>query len=646
MNNKQIISEEVTRILELMNVTRKKLLIENIIVDFFKKEILGIVKNSAKSIERTGEYLINGFGKITKNDFDDIVSAIDNGTVDILTTTQKRALYHILSNNQNFLDNLYKKFVGDAITNSNTTEIEFIKKLRSTQDGENLSMDEICKKYFKNDDGTPNELISEVLSKKLQQRVDDYKFRNQKGGFKIEVYPNTATKKAIQQDVFDINQLSPAELAKVKKKIKGNYSVRFKEFFMLKINTSKLNSDELLRLIKSTMDSQDIEEVIKNQKLINDAIESFVKADREAFKAVDLWIERQKKLYPQYASHFDEILKLDNYQKAKKIMDLDYLPNPFYDALLSVFNNNRKLFREMVQYFVYFQNNKLFWGKVIKPETTEKLKKFNFFKSAAEESADKSKEVIDPYYNYMVSGTKRGWPSKNNPNWAKQYELAGGVYRFWSFSTEVAATLILYDFIWSFFETMCEILWQGLSKLTDMKSSRYKIVRWMSTWGENNESTKQLQKQDVVEKSFWDDILSNFKEEFEIQSNSFEDRLRAVTEIFPGHYDNYVYSFFTTISSFSVIPNQEQFQQNVEKTKDEIQKEAETIVKSQGGNTPIKQDSIVTATPNPASEEDFKTFLKNKGTQMKDFYQSDSTGTDINGQNYYFDIDTKTFEPY
>jgi hypothetical protein len=400
-----------------------------------------------------------------------------------------------------------------------------------------------------------------------------------------------------------------------------------------------LKVDEIQQLIVKYQKTTDSSTRLQIEEIIDSSLVKLAQENEETFKYMSKWIDDNLKGDASLVSLKSKLKSTSNWKMAETLAKTTKTDKQFLalsEAWDTMKSHTNQFLRELRTFF-YLKG----WFKGGTKEFEQGLRQ------KYSRLYDSTDDIVSVLRNWFMTGSKRGLPFRSNPNYKKIYTVAGVPTAFLSYSSEVILNILKFHVYFMALETFSEWLVHSLRGFYEDETGwipdhlKDFVKDYKATSKDSDSGDLILNVLKNMLRNFTDDFTKDFGGIVQIVPGYWDNLAKLIANIFyKGETEGFVKPEDVK-KAVEVVKNEE------EKIKDNVKNEIEkgkAERDSLEGQGPVKADSIVTS--NPSSEENFKTFLKNKGTQMKDFYQSDSTGTDINGQNYYFDIDTKTFKPY
>lgn len=512
------IIQEIVRINEIMGTSINEVTLSPI--SFFIRGIKNLGDDFLKYIERTPvtNRIIARSNNSVRNLTDDAIETLLNNITKESAQIISKLLY---DNGLVFTKNAINKFRDERASEIIKNRERYNKVMREIIDGKDSFWGQ-----FLPPNKVPNYLkdISDEYAELMKKDVDallekDYpsvwKYIKEKGW-------TGKTLKEIEAATIDVvttlyKKLDPSLLKAFFQKITNSY------------RQLKLTADEIQSLIAKYAE-KDIDAATKTQieEILTSSMAKFAEQSVENFKFMRTWID-------QNLINDVDLVKLKNKLKSSSDWKMaEMLSNTtsnqkdviaFNEARKAAFGYTSQVFREAW--------NLLMLRGIIKDiplEQIEKLKTYPWFKS--------TNELISPLKNWFLSGSKRGFPFKGNPNYNNIYQVAGTKTALFSYSAEVILNLIKFHIIWAVLETASEYL--VYSSRGVFEGSDNKIANFFKNYIKDYKGSSF----DASEIQSYTDIFGNFLRNL---TDDFASSSGSVVQIVPGYWDNIAKLVFNAI---------------------------------------------------------------------------------------------------
>ena len=510
--------------------------------------------------------------------------------------------------------------------------------------------------------GIPKELqkFSQEWGEIVEKQIDELFEKLYPKEYKI-----ASKTKWAAQETSKIKPSSGDEVQKMYKKIPPQkYSTAFIPITgLLKKQTA--TADMITKLCKTYVESNDV--IVKTQtlKLIEENMSKLAEDGKNTFNALNMWIEKNISNTPELKDISDHLSKMKDWNKLKefaKYSTKTQLSVAFRSAWVAFNNSTGVMFRSILRIIP-----EIFTFGTKSKQMTTWFNKWKMTKETEEVATDEfKKNFIDPLSNWFKTGSRRGKPFVNtgpkgeevfNPNYGKIIDIYGQKTAIWSYRIEVIMTIIRFHIYYVIALTFAEAM--AFNRANAASSDGGKVWKITSDLAKRYNQVKKLQTNaggtlDV----FLPVFLENLKNEFDPTTLTL---WGLASHYFPGFTDELIRDvlkpIFDRYFSGTLWSDVEGGLEDVEsRAKDVAEKNKQKVQKTiQQGNaettqdttgSPVKTPTIVSSdssqvTPDP---DGFKKFLELKG-ETGTFNSADSIGTDSKGNDYYYDINDKTFQP-
>lgn len=401
--------------------------------------------------------------------------------------------------------------------------------------------------------------IADELVNFMKKSIDDY----------IEVdYPNVwKTIKKRGWTGKKIKQVSPASteiVTTLYKKLDPNILKRFTEKITGSFKSLSLSAEQIQELIAKykvtdSAGQAQIEEILESSltKLAMDSSENF--------KWMRGWIEQNLVNDPELIKIKEKLLRSENWKMAE-ILSSTTINDKRWLALSEAWKYCWKGMHNLFRDFRIFFAVKFWTSRKIPQEFMDKLNNSWFF--------HKDVELEKPLRNWILSGTKRGFPFRSNPNYHKIYQIAGTKTAVLSYSAEVIFNLLKFHLYWAVLETLIQMSAHGLVAQFNEKNGRlYKFIDYLEgDYVGSEESASTFEAILGVIQNF---IRNTFDEVRKISN------MEGVVQYFPGYWDNIALGILQSIESvqkgIKYTPNSEIVQRTAEQTREFLTQQRDSI---------------------------------------------------------------------
>ena len=426
INMKKKLLTEIERINTLMGLSPKKLLMEDGVIGTLTKKILSFLDDFAQetitvngNTTPTGSWK-NPSGKVLSDvEYNNIKSTLNQNPDDLafffqnLEPTEQRKVLDFLLSDTNIVDETYNDTILDFLKSQSGRDFQLpngsIIQIKSEEDLVKLLSDN---PNWKNDLYAifgDNIFLIEILERKFSKKISEFKLNRQ-----------VDNPLSYSNSIYDVSRWANVSLDwsdEMTKMLNRELNPTIKDLFK-KVFSFFNNEDEFTKLQKylrqyaRTQDSKQKEQL---ERIIKNKFKVFFMNRRKLFETTEKWISDVISKYPNSSTilkkeleNFQKQVKEKNWEEMVKLGKIDNTISKIIDTIATI----GKLSKDSI----FSKDNINIFRKIFQKankNTPEEIK------SIANEAADavKEKTLLGFNWNWVKTGSKKGWPSETNKLW-------------------------------------------------------------------------------------------------------------------------------------------------------------------------------------------------------------------------------------
>jgi hypothetical protein len=337
-----------------------------------------------------------------------------------------------------------------------------------------------------------------------------------------------------------------------------------------------LSAQEIQQLIAKYKNTLDSATRLQIEEIIDSSVIKLAQQSEETFKYMNKWIDDNLKGDSALLTLKSKLKSTDNWKMAETLAKTTSTDKKLL-GLSEAWNTSMSHFKQLLRELRVFFHVKG-WFKGTKGFEEELKKNYPSIFG----STDDINKVLR---NWFLSGSKRGFPFRSNPNYNKIFKVAGTKTALLSYSAEVIMNIIKFHVLWAAVETFSEYVVHSFRGGFEDKEG--KIPEILKNFIKDYKTTPKGSDYSDMFANFFKNILRNFVDDFTFKSGN-------LTQIIPGYWDNLA----NTVAEILFFGETEGFvkQEKVEKAVDLIKKEAEKVEDKiqneiEKGKAEIEQDT-------------------------------------------------------